>query len=69
MKNKQNRIFNNFKKLFGKQKVNGFFDLEPVCNHPEHAIPTHLHIPAGKSYRHVCPGCGKETVAKNNIIY
>ena len=62
-------MFSNFKKLFGKQKVNGFFELEPICNHPEHDFPTHLYIPPGKGYRHVCPNCGKETIAKNNITY
>lgn len=38
----------------------GFFDLAPAthCQHREHAPPTHIHIPAGKGYRHVCPGCG-----------
>ena len=27
------------------------------CNHPEHEPPTHLHIPFGKKYVHICPGC------------
>ena len=42
----------------------GFFDLPPVrhCRHPGHEFPTMLYIPPGKGYRHVCPGCGKETV-------
>jgi hypothetical protein len=42
----------------------GFEDI-PVqerCLNPEHQPPMHLYIPAGKRYRHVCPGCGKVTV-------
>lgn len=42
----------------------GFFDLpkQEVCKHPEHEPPRHMVIPHGKGYRHICPGCGKETV-------
>ena len=49
----------------------GFFDLpkQESCNHPEHNPPTHLHIPEGKGYRHVCPGCGKQVILKNPINY
>ena len=49
----------NNKELNSKRK-SGFFDLpkREVCNHPEHGMPMYLHIPAGKGYRHVCPGCG-----------
>ena len=42
------------------EPAGGFFDL-PVrqhCANPEHEPPGLLHIPAGKGYRHVCPGCG-----------
>jgi hypothetical protein len=47
-------------------KKGGFFDLPKInqCRHPEHEPPKHLHIPQGKGYHHVCPGCG----AKMNII-
>ena len=41
-----------------------FYDLpinEKKCNNPEHDPPSHLHIPQGKGYKHVCPGCGKIT--------
>lgn len=39
----------------------GFFDLDNVsqCKHPEHDPPSHIHIPEGKGYRHICPACGK----------
>lgn len=39
----------------------GFFKLPNwhTCTHPQHAFPTHLHIPQGEGYRHVCPECGQ----------
>ena len=45
-------------------KKDGFFDLEEtkVCNHPAHMPPSHIHIPQGKGYRHICPSCGKVSV-------
>jgi len=44
-----------------KDKDGGFFDLPKhnICNHPEHKPPSHLYIPPGKGYRHICPKCGK----------
>ena len=39
----------------------GFFDLPKQskrCSDPSHNPPTHIHIPQGKGYRHVCPTCG-----------
>jgi len=44
-------------------KRSGFFTLpkQDVCRDPGHYFPTHLHIPAGQGYRHVCPSCGKTT--------
>lgn len=47
-----------------KNKKSGFFDLpdHKRCRHPEHQPPSHMVIPPGKGYRHVCPGCGKVTV-------
>ena len=36
------------------------------CVHPDHEPPMHLVIPAGKRYRHVCPGCGREWVIHSN---
>ena len=53
----------NFMKILNN-KESGFFDL-PVkekCTHPGHNPPSHLYIPPGKGYRHVCPGCKKETI-------
>lgn len=47
-----------------KEKKGGFFDLDipESCNDPEHNPPSHLHIPQGKGYRHVCPSCKKEQI-------
>jgi len=38
--------------------------IKPVCHNPSHYPPTHLYIPAGQQYRHVCPGCGEETIVQ-----
>lgn len=40
----------------------GFFDLPEVkknCGHRSHNPPSHIHIPQGKGYRHICPECGE----------
>lgn len=47
-------------------KASGFFDLEKPeyednCVSIAHNPPTHIFIPSGKGYRHVCPRCGKIT--------
>lgn len=50
------------KELFG-EKQSGFFDLKQEnCTDPSHNPPTHLHIPTGKGYRHICPSCKNETI-------
>lgn len=52
-------------KVFTNPKKSGFFDLpdhDKKCNHPEHEPPSHICIPTGKGYRHICPSCGKETI-------
>ena len=38
----------------------GFVDIEQNdnCFNSEHSPPTHLYIPYGKKYIHVCPICG-----------
>ncbi|MFA5234766.1 MAG: hypothetical protein WC390_10235 [Sulfurimonas sp.] len=47
-----------------KKNRGGFEDIPKVerCTHPQHNPPNMLWIPPGKQYRHICPGCGKETV-------
>lgn len=36
------------------------------CRHPGHKPPDMLVIPAGKVYRHICPGCGMEIELHSN---
>ena len=54
-----------------EKRKSGFEDdpgaIEP-CLHPEHNPPTHLCIPAGKVYRHVCPACGAVQVLRAPCI-
>lgn len=47
-----------------KQQQSGFEDIPAVerCLDRSHEPPTHLHIPQGKRYRHVCPSCGYTVV-------
>lgn len=53
-----------------KGKRDGGFEDDPLaqwirlCRHPEHNPPSHLVIPQGKIYRHVCPECGREVVLR-----
>lgn len=55
-----------------KEQKSGFFRVkgwDATCTHPEHNFPTHLYIPLGMGYKHVCPGCGKiHTVINNGPI-
>lgn len=54
------------KQLKGKNK-SGFFDLKNHCTDVGHNFPSHVHIPTGKGYMHVCPSCGEKTIAINAI--
>lgn len=38
------------------------------CISPEHNPPSHIYIPPGSKLVHTCPGCGKVTVIRPNII-
>ncbi|BCP56267.1 hypothetical protein K32_48840 [Kaistia sp. 32K] len=40
-------------------------DLPSICRHPGHNPPTGLHVPEGKRYRHVCPGCGFTAILRS----
>jgi len=55
---------NNLTEKYTDKERGGMFDLpkENVCRDPEHEPPTHISIPHGKGYRHICPSCGKKTV-------
>jgi len=58
---------------------NSSFNIEPIpptvtkdysCIHHEHNPPQNLYIPTGKSYKHICPFCGKETIVNPlNIMF
>lgn len=55
----------------GSKKQSG---LEPdpqykePCFHIGHRPPTGMVIPVGMRYRHVCPGCGNETVIRSHNV-
>jgi hypothetical protein len=55
------------------QPVSGFEDDDdgaqlPFCVSPEHNPPTHLYVPAGKRYRHVCPVCGQQGLLRGSPL-
>lgn len=47
-----------------KEQKSGYFELPQhmTCRDPQHEPPTHILIPNGMGYRHVCPQCGRETI-------
>jgi len=45
------------------------FESDLPCIHPGHHPPSHMVIPFGKKYRHVCPGCGKVIVIRMPFIH
>lgn len=46
-----------------KKPKSGFFDLpkDETCKDREHNPPSHMVIPHGQGYNHVCPSCGAVT--------
>lgn len=48
----------------------GFFPLPSyqICNDPEHNVPSHLYVPAGQGYRHICPKCGYQQTVINALV-
>lgn len=44
-------------------------DFPEPCSHPEHNPPSHLVIPRGKRYRHVCPSCGRQMVLRGSPVH
>ncbi len=38
------------------------------CLGRSHQPPTHLYIPNGKTFTHVCPDCGQQTVLMGSNI-
>ena len=60
-----------------KNEKSGFFDLPPgyydlpgtkPCLDPAHEPPTHLYIPPGKGYRHVCRSCGNTRLLFSSAV-
>ena len=53
-----------------REALRGGFEDDPqtfkMCTNPSHNPPTHLYIPYGKVYRHICPGCGYEIVLRSS---
>lgn len=60
---KMEDLFKKLGEITKPEKQGGFFDLpkDTRCKDKSHEPPTHIHIPQGKGYRHVCPSCGKVT--------
>ena len=53
-----------------EKKESGFEPLDEgvTCTHFEHNPPMHLYVPPDQQYRHVCPGCGKQTVIRGSNV-
>lgn len=55
-----------------KDDDSGFHD-DPAyhrpCRDPSHNPPTHLFIPQGKIYIHICPSCGHRVVMRTPAVY
>lgn len=60
---KMEDLFKKLGEITKPEKQGGFFDLpkDTRCKDKSHEPPTHIYIPQGKGYRHVCPSCGKVT--------
>jgi len=54
-----------------KEKQSGFFDLDKntICTDNQHNPPSHLLVPPGKGYKHVCPGCGQIKIIVDYVDY
>jgi hypothetical protein len=40
-----------------------------ICTDPEHEPPSHLYIPPGYSYTHICPSCGRQVLLTPPVIW
>jgi len=63
MERKKSKFQQKLDEMMEKQrpKESSFFDLpkDKSCKDREHNPPSHMVIPQGKGYRHVCPSCGE----------
>lgn len=57
-------------RLYQPESKPGFFPLpiDSYCSHPEHNVPSHLYVPAGQGYRHICPQCGYQQTVVNTPV-
>lgn len=53
------------------KQQSGMFELtkQEVCLDPSHNPPTHMVIPYGYGYRHVCPRCNKVQIIQDRIAF
>lgn len=53
------------------ERKGGFEDIpeQERCRNAQHDPPTHMVIPPGKQYRHICPGCGLEILLRPPMIW
>lgn len=56
-------------KKSGFEPIGNPLNIPKSCNNIEHNPPSHIAIPQGQQYRHVCPGCGKEFILRNEVYY
>jgi len=57
--------------IFKVTEAGGIFELNKAerCLDPSHNFPSHMCIPQGHGYRHVCPKCGAVKIVKNPIAF
>jgi hypothetical protein len=51
-----------------KRWVEVITDIKKICNSPYHKPPTHLCIPPGSKYVHVCPNCGEKFIMEQPLV-
>lgn len=64
MSDRNSKFFDKLQEIQSKGRSNRFIKLPEVkiCRDPSHNPPTHLCIPEGMAYEHVCQGCGNTTL-------
>lgn len=56
-------------KMYDQKPEHGRFEdikdwTKVVCRDPNHQPPSHICVPPGKQYRHICPTCSTETLVQ-----
>ncbi len=57
------------KKQSGFEPIGNPLNFPAPCRDMGHNPPSHIVIPHGMQYRHVCPGCGQEAVIQSHAVY